>query len=56
MVKNSAERAKRSIMRFKPHNTLPYGEVQIYDLANDTYATVFQIFDLGNTTALKGIK
>ena len=25
MVKNSAERTKRSIMRIKPHNTLPEG-------------------------------
>ena len=29
----------------------PYGEVQIFDLVNDTYATAFQIFDLGNATA-----
>ena len=29
----------------------PYGGVQIYDLVNDTYATAFQIFDLGNATA-----
>ena len=38
-------------MRYKPHNTLPCGGVQIFDLVNDTYATAFQIFDLGNATA-----
>ena len=27
-----------------------------FNLANDTYATMFQIFDLGNITAFKGKK
>ena len=53
-----------------PHNTLSEGVclyaewfdelvcggVQIFDLVNDTYATAFQIYDLGNATAFNGIK
>ena len=51
MIKNSAERAKLSIMWFYRIIPCPYGEVQIFDLVNDTYATAFQIFDWGNATA-----
>ncbi len=32
------------------------GGVQISDLADDTYATAFQIFDLDNVTAFNSIK
>ncbi len=53
---NSPEGTKRSIMRLSRIIPCPYGEVHIYDLVNDTYATVFQIFNLGNTTAFNGIK